>query len=142
MRIRKMLREDYDRVIELWKRAELEHKPAGRDSRESIDRQIATHGDLMLVAEEGDEIIGAAIGSQDMRKGWVNRLAVVQGWRGRGVAKALLERIESRFDALGIKVLSVLIFEDNTESIGFFERAGYKEAHNVRYYSKRADPDA
>ena len=45
---------DYDRVMELWAEGGLPLKPLGRDSRESIARQLARTHVHFLVAEAGE----------------------------------------------------------------------------------------
>lgn len=40
MRIRKFKIEDYEKVIELWKRAGLPHKPKRRDRKDKIEKEL------------------------------------------------------------------------------------------------------
>ena len=131
---------DYDEVVAVWRRAGLDCRPSGRESRKSIKRQLAEYGNLMIVAEDNDQIIGVAIGSHDHRKGWINRLAVLPEWRRRGVAKALIGRLEDEFKKLDIKIFCALILEGNEESISLFENSGYEQI-KVKYLSKRSNPD-
>lgn len=137
MKIRKLKTGDYDELVGLWRRAGLEFRPAGRDSRESIAKQIEKFGDLMVVAEKDGQMAGAAIGSHDHRKGWINRVAVSPEWRRKGVAKALVNRLEEEFGKLGIKVMCILIKDDNESSISLFEGLDYSNLDKVKYYSKR-----
>ncbi len=134
--------EDYDNVIELWRKAGLEHRPDGRDSREAISKQIDAYGNLLLVAEEGERIVGVVIGSHDHRKGLVNRLAVLPGSRRGGVAKALLDRLEKEFYNIGIFVIAATIYQENSASAALAEHLGFKLFDNVKYYSKRLRDDS
>jgi amino-acid N-acetyltransferase len=54
--------------------------------------------------------------------GEVRTLAAVQGWRGRGVGHAILERLESDARELGLTRLFCLTFET-----AFFQRHGFVE---------------
>ena len=78
---------DYEDMVDLWSRAKLSFKPKGRDSKEAISEEIVSHPDFFLGAFEGDRLIGTAIISCDVRKGWINRLAVDVAYRNRGIAK-------------------------------------------------------
>ncbi|MEW5947675.1 MAG: GNAT family N-acetyltransferase [bacterium] len=141
MKIRKIIIEDYDEIIGLWLRAGLEYKPAGRDSKEAMRKQIEKQGFLMLAAEENDRIVGVAVGSHDNRKGWINRVAVDPVQRRKGIATDLVKALEKEFATLGLPVYCSLIFDTNPESIALFESLGYKCLDNVKYYSKRTRDD-
>ena len=78
---------DYDRVMELWTEGALPLKPKGRDSRESIARQLALPNVRFLVAEDGEggRVVGTVMATHDGRKGWINRVAVDADLRRRGL---------------------------------------------------------
>jgi hypothetical protein len=52
MEIRRLTISDYPKIIDLWTRAELPFKPNGRDSKQSISKEIKTHPDFFLGAFE------------------------------------------------------------------------------------------
>jgi ribosomal protein S18 acetylase RimI-like enzyme len=139
--IRKARNEDYDGLIALWTRAGLHHRPAGRDSRQNLEREMADTGVDILVALSGDLIVGSIIGTNDGRKGWVNRLAVDPAYRGNGIAKRLVEMVEGCFMARSLKIFSCLINAWNEPSQSLFEGIGYDRHPEVVYYSKRIDQD-
>ena len=82
--------DDYDDMIGVWELAGLHYKPKGRDTRDSIQDQMKADLGLFLCAWVEGEMVGLIIGSSDGRRGYINRLAVVPEWRGRGIAKALI----------------------------------------------------
>lgn len=84
MKIRDLGPEDYDGLIALWEEAGLSYRLHGRDGCERIAREIEGACSVFLAAEEEGRLIGAALGTYDGRKGWVNRLAVLPEHRGRG----------------------------------------------------------
>jgi ribosomal protein S18 acetylase RimI-like enzyme len=141
LEIRRAGREDYDGVVALWIRAGLHYRPDGRDSRANLEREMADPEVDMLVALRGNRIIGSVIGTNDGRKGWVNRLAVAPDYRREGVAQALVERVEACFRARSLKIFSCLINAGNEPSQSLFERLGYGQHPEVVYYSKRIDPE-
>ena len=139
--IRRAGREDYDGIIDLWNRAGLHHQPAGRDSRSNLEREMEDPDVDFLVALSGGRIVGSVIGTNDGRKGWVNRLATDPEHRGEGVATELVEMVEGRFQARSLKIFSCLINAENRQSQALFERNGYDPHREVLYYSKKVDPD-
>lgn len=75
--------------------------------------------------------------SCDLRKGWLNRLAVDPGYRHRGVAKNLIVEAEKTLRKRDIKIFCALIEEYNDTSKELFERCGYVEHRDIIYFSKR-----
>ena len=141
VRIRELVPQDYDALIELWRSAELSYRPRGRDARERVIREMHGGGSVFLAAEEDGRIIGAVLGTHDGRKGWINRLAVVPMHRRRGVGRALVEAVEKRLRALGIQIVTCLIEDWNTKSMVFFDRLGYVRHPDIVYFSKRRSPE-
>jgi hypothetical protein len=76
MEIRQLTIEHYEAIIQLWRESDLPHRPNGRDSRAEMGRQMKSVPDLFLGAFDGGKLIGVVIGTEDTRKGWINRLAV------------------------------------------------------------------
>lgn len=85
-------------------------------------------------------LIGTIIGSDDGRKGWINRLAVDPGYRGRGTARGLIAEIERRFKQRGRKIIAVLVEDWNSVSLEFFQSCGYVLDRSILYLSKREGP--
>jgi ribosomal protein S18 acetylase RimI-like enzyme len=94
MEIRRLTIKDYEKIIKLWSRANLPYKPKGRDSKEAIATQMRANPNFFLGAYEDGDLVGVVIVSCDLRKGWINRLAVDPRYRHRGVAKALVNEAE------------------------------------------------
>jgi ribosomal protein S18 acetylase RimI-like enzyme len=140
MEIRPMSVTDYDIIIALWERAGLPFKPLGRDNREKISIEIMKNPDLVLGAYKGNELIGMILGTDDGRKGWINRLAVLPENRRQGVANALIAACEEALGKRGRKIICTLV-EDNPESLELFNKAGYIKHDDIFYLSKREDED-
>jgi ribosomal protein S18 acetylase RimI-like enzyme len=141
LEIRKAGRKDYDGIVSLWTRTGLHYQPSGRDSRANLEREMEDLDIDILVAFSGDRMIGTVIGTNDGRKGWVNRLAVDPDYRGEGVAKALVKCVEGCFQARALKIYCCLINAQNEPSQSLFENIGYDRHPEVVYYSKKLDPD-
>ena len=129
--------EDYDRVVDLWKRAGLKFKPNGRDSKKAILEQMTKQPNMFLGAFDNDKLVGVVLLTDDGRKGWINRLAVDPEYRRKGIAKELIRRSEEIFRNRGIYLFAALIEDWNIPSQKLFESQGYKRHHDIFYYSKR-----
>jgi len=141
MEIRKLTPADYNELVSLWSRANLPFKPRGRDCRQAIAAQINASPDFFLGAFEGRRLVGTAVLSSDMRRGWINRLAVDPDYRRQGVAKALIEESEKTLRNHGLKIFCSLIEGSNKASKSLFKKCGYSEHIDISYFSKR-DSDA
>lgn len=135
--------DDYERWMSVWQRAGLHSvRPLGRDSRLAFERQLATGTHTMLGLEREGELVAVVLLTHDGRKGWINRLAVLPEWRGRGYAKRLVAEAERVLQEQGMTVIALLIEPGNTASLRLFARLGYVETQGMHYLSKRDDPDA
>jgi putative acetyltransferase len=82
---------------------------------------------MFLVARAGGQAVGCgALRRLDKTTAEVKRMYVEPEVRGRGVAKAVLERLESAARELGVHrlVLETGIYQ--AEAIGLYRRAGFK----------------
>jgi ribosomal protein S18 acetylase RimI-like enzyme len=137
--VRKLSAEDYDRLLALWKRADLHSlKPQGRDSREAIARQLQTGVQTIMGLEVEGQLVGAVVATHDSRKGWINRLAVDPAFRHRGYGLRLVEEAEKELRTQGMQVIATLVESDNPASLALFHKANYVEIDpGMHYLSKR-----
>jgi ribosomal protein S18 acetylase RimI-like enzyme len=142
----KLLRiEDYEDMIESWNRAGLTIKVKGRESRESIERELKFGGASFIGAFDGSngaKPVGLVIANYDGRRGWINRVAVLPEYRRRGVASALIKEAEEFLKKKGAKIIAALIVKSNTPSRKLFEKNGYSTNEEIAYYSKRESPES
>ncbi|MEM3695339.1 MAG: GNAT family N-acetyltransferase [Candidatus Bathyarchaeia archaeon] len=137
MEIRRLTIKDYEEIVKLWSRAKLPYKPKGRDSKEAIAAQMKANPNFFLGAYEGDKLVGVVIISCDLRKGWINRLAVDPEYRFRGIAQVLIVESEKVLRKRGIKIICALIEDYNIASKRLFKKLGYVEHRDIIYFSKR-----
>ena len=84
-------------------------------------------------------MIGMIIGTDDGRKGWINRLAVEPEYQREGVANELITAVESALRKRGRKIICALVEDWNQGSLAFFKNAGYIKHDDIFYLSKRED---
>lgn len=137
MEIRQLTIDDYQLMTSLWTKAGLSVRPQGRESKEAIAREMEASPDFFLGAYENDSLIGLVILSSDLRKGWINRLAVSPQYRHKGVAKTLISEAERILRERRLKLFAALIDDDNLASKELFRKCSYIEHHGIVYFSKR-----
>jgi len=157
IRIENIRPSDYDEMLSLWERAGLPFKPTGRDSRKDMLRQMrlptalylkatdyrtaeknrGASGEKKMVAKGRGVMVAVVLGTQDGRKGWVNRLAVLPGYRKKGLGKRLVRELERRFAKMGLGIFTCQIEDWNTVSLKVFKRLGYQLHKDISYLTKR-----
>ncbi len=60
-------------------------------------------------------------------------MAVHKDERRRGIGRALVAEIESRLRELGCPKLNLLVWDDNTWAMQFWESLGYRREKTVEY---------
>ncbi len=128
--------DDYEDILELWDEAELPYKPEGRDTRENIEKELNQQPEYWIGAYDDDSLVGIVFGTDDGRKGWINRLAVADSHQGLGIGRKLVESLEEVFKEKGFKIWAALIEPDNPKAMDFFEHLNFEDL-DIKYYSKR-----
>lgn len=141
MKIKHYQKGNYKILINIWEKAGLPYKPKGRDSEESIEKEVKLDYNQFLFAVHKGEYIGAILVTHDGRKGWINRVAVLPEFRNRGIARKLVDAGEKWLDSQGIGIYACQIEAYNTESVEVFKRMGYIPFEDMHYLTKRKFPE-
>lgn len=109
---------------------------------ESLSRASA-RPEWSWLAFDGDEVVGYAMNcahpqdwaAQGFSEGWTDRLGVRPGYRGRGIAKALLAASMRTFRAADLEGAGLGVDSDNpTGAVGLYRALGYVSADTVIRY--------
>jgi ribosomal protein S18 acetylase RimI-like enzyme len=137
LQIRPLRERELHAMTRVWELAGLPYRPTGRDSLESLQEQRKAFPDLFMGAFIDETLVGVAIASDDGRKGWINRLAVIPEARRHGIGTAIVEECERALRTRGRGVFSILIEGENQVSEDLFLKMGYKLEEYIKYYAKR-----
>ncbi len=132
---------DYDEIIALWARAGLKFRPKGRDSRASLKRQLQSNIVWIIGAKREQTLVGIAMPSHDMRRGWVNRLAVDPPFQRNGIGKALAHQAMRQLHAAGIEIIAATIETRKVASLSLFKKIRFQVVKDVRIASQRHSPN-
>jgi len=138
--IRAMKPAEYDSLIDVWKRSSLPFKPEGRDTKQNILKQLKIADNRFFVAAVDNKLVGAIIASHNGRKGWINRLAVIPEFTGKGIASALIKKSEEYFLSNNIMIFACLIEDWNEQSTSFFQNKDYTQHKEIIYFTKKLSP--
>lgn len=138
MEIRIFRHGDFEEVLALWDRCDLVQP--GNDPELDIERQLQQGADLFLLAELNGEVAGTVMGGYDGHRAAVYYLGVHPDYRGRGIANALLSRLEKKLIARGCPQINVLLDADSGWITGLYERLGYLQQDTISL-SKRLIED-
>jgi N-acetylglutamate synthase len=130
----------YDEIISIWDKSGITAHCGWRDTRDEIKRQINSGVVTFFGAKVAGALVGVVLCSDDMRRGWINHLAVIPEYRKQGIAQLLIEESEKYFESKKLKVITALVEGTNIPSQKLFEKTGYLELFpGLKYYSKRSE---
>jgi ribosomal protein S18 acetylase RimI-like enzyme len=141
LEIREATIADYDLLTDLWQKAGLPYKPTGRDSYERIAKEMKAGHGVFLIGFIDKNPVAALLVTQDGRKGWINRLAVLPEFQKMGIGKQLVAKGENWLMEQGIGIFACMIEEYNANSYAAFQKMGYLPFEGIHYLTKRLDPD-
>ncbi len=141
MKIRPFTLDDYDAVLDLWRRAGDGIRLRRSDQRAEIAKKLAHDPDLALVAVDDsgnpEKYVGAVMGGYDGRRGLVYHLAVDPAYRHRGIGRALMAELERRLRARGCLKCYLLLVRGNAEAEEFYRRQGWEDmSENIMLMGK------
>ena len=82
---------------------------------------------------------GAVLAGSDGRRGYLQHLAVAPPYRGRGVGRALAERVIDALGAAGIAKCHLMVRQENEPAKAFWEHLGWTVRDDISVMS-HADP--
>ncbi|WP_353646574.1 GNAT family acetyltransferase [Mesorhizobium sp. WSM2239] len=112
-------------VDNLWKEAFPNDGPWNA-AVTAIAEKLRFQPDLMLVALDGDKVVGSVMAGYEGHRGWISRIAVLRSHRNSGVGRDLLVEAERRLAALGCIKVNLQVVESNAATVEFYERSGYR----------------
>ncbi len=130
MLIRQFEDADGSAVILLWDAVSRSDAPHN-DPALAIRNKLAVGRDLFLVAECDGAVVGTVMGGYDGHRGWVYAVAVSPGYRRRGIATALIRRLEGELAERGCLKVNLQVRGSNGEAVSLYEKLGFRVEDRV-----------
>jgi ribosomal protein S18 acetylase RimI-like enzyme len=127
-----------DAVIAVWQACDLV-RPVN-DPQKDIRRKMKVRPDLFLVGILEDRVVATGMGGYEGHRGWLNYLAVLPGFRKRGLARLMVAEIERLLRMEGCAKINLQVRSSNREVIEFYRRIGYS-VDDVIGMGKRLEAD-
>jgi ribosomal protein S18 acetylase RimI-like enzyme len=125
MNIRTALADELDAVLAFWTDA-AHNENRSPDSRAALAALHLRDPGALLLAIDGDEIVGSVIAGWDGWRCHLYRLAVAPARRREGIGRALVEAAEQRFRALGGRRADAMVLDDNEGAHNAWSAGGYR----------------
>ena len=138
--IRLMTIEDYDDVCTLWRNTPGMGLNTTDDSREGIERYLRRNPTTSFVALWEDAIVGVILAGHDGRRGYIYHTAVLPAFRGRGIARQLVEQAMAALEREGIHKAALVVFARNALGNGFWESIGFSTRADLVYRNQNIHP--
>ena len=123
--IRPALADELDAVLAFWRdAAENDSRPA--DTRGALAALHLRDPDALLVAVDGDEIVGTVIAGWDGWRCHLYRLAVAPHRRREGIGRRLIAVAEERFRVFGGTRADAMVLDGNADAHGVWSAGGYR----------------
>ncbi len=123
MIIRKFQQKDKNSLVDLWLKVFPDDPPHNKPAK-VIDQKLAVD-DLIFVAEEESNIIGACIAGYDGHRGWLYAVAVSKSQRRKGVGTKLIKTAIESLKSLGCDKINIQIRATNTKVAAFYKSLGF-----------------
>ncbi|MFB7939455.1 GNAT family N-acetyltransferase [Streptomyces sp. NPDC056049] len=134
IQIRTAVPSDAESVLAFWR--ESAEGTSISDDVDGVRRLLDRDPEALILAVDGDRIVGSVIAGWDGWRASLYRLAVLPSYRRRGLSKALLQASEDRFAALGGRRVDAMVLEANERAHHAWGAAGYERQDQWRRWVK------
>jgi N-acetylglutamate synthase len=130
--LRVMEAHDLPAVLALWQACDGVGLSPG-DEPESLVAILARNAGLSAVATNTQgNVIGAVLVGHDARRGYLYHLAVDERHRGRGIARALVQRALAGLRAVGIRRCTIVVLAHNEQGASFWKHLGWSAREDLK----------
>ena len=132
--IRDMTPADYDDVRDLWMSIKGFAIRSIDDSREGVLKFLERNPGLSTVAFEDGQVVGAILCGHDGRRATMYHVCVREGYRKRGIGKAMVVRCMEKLQQEGINKVALIAFTNNDVGNAFWNEIGWTRRMDLNYY--------
>ncbi|MCL4879408.1 MAG: GNAT family N-acetyltransferase [Anaerolineae bacterium] len=127
MGIRLMQLTDYEQLVELWQPNGMAH------DFEYLEAVLARNPTSCFVYEKDGQIVAAACGLWDGRRGTINSVATLPEEQGNGYGTAVMEAVIDALLTLGTNRVRLFVVKGNEKVLPFYEKLGFEVIEDAYY---------
>jgi ribosomal protein S18 acetylase RimI-like enzyme len=116
---------DVAAVLELW--SEADAHPSVTDDLASLEALVVHDPGALLVAVDGERVIGSIVAGWDGWRGSIYRLAVAPSHRRAGLGRRLVAAAQDRLAGVGARRASAIVVSDDAQAMAFWHESGWEQ---------------
>jgi ribosomal protein S18 acetylase RimI-like enzyme len=116
---------DREGVKALWREV-FGYETAHNEPGLAIDKKLAVGDGMLLVAAEGEVIVGSVMAGYDGHRGWLYAVAVHPTQQRRGLGSQLVAAAEAALVRVGCMKINLQLLDTNHATAAFYEALGYR----------------
>lgn len=132
---------DYDEVTALWYSIKGFAMRSIDDSREGVGKFLDRNPGLSTIAIEDGHVVGAILCGHDGRRATLYHVCVEEGYRKRGIGKAMVVRSMKALQDEGINKVALIAFTHNDIGNAFWKEIGWTKRDDLNYYDFTLNTD-
>jgi ribosomal protein S18 acetylase RimI-like enzyme len=126
--------DDVDALLALWRDADAE--PTHTDDADGLTTLLQRDPHALILAVDGDRLVGSVIAGWDGWRGSIYRLAVAPDHRRAGLGHRLLQAAEDRLQQAGTRRSQAIVVETDAQAAAFWRASGWVEqVERIRFVS-------
>ncbi len=120
---------EIDEILQFWiNNAENGSRPT--DTAIAVRALIEKDPEALILAVDGNEIVGTVVAGWNGWRSGLYRLAVREDRRSNGIGRLLVERALERFRSLGVSRVDAMVLDDNETAHRAWASYGFTRQNN------------
>ena len=126
--------DDYEEVKDLWMSIKGFAIRSIDDSREGVERFLKRNPTTSVLARMDGKVVGAILCGHDGRRGCLYHVCVREGYRRKGIGKAMVTFCMKALQEEKISKVSLIAFTTNDVGNAFWKEIGWVRRLDLNYY--------
>ncbi|UCG43691.1 MAG: GNAT family acetyltransferase [candidate division WOR-3 bacterium] len=140
LEIAPFLMEHREALLALWQACGiLAWDPAPKTT---IHKKVSHSPEGFLIGMTEGNLVASLIVGYDGLRGWLYRLAVLPGYRHRGIARALVEHAENWLRDQGCVRVKLQVEPRGQDAVGFYRELGYEQQELLDMHKWLVKPES
>lgn len=132
--IRTMVIEDYEEVMNLWRRIKGFRIRKIDDDYEHINKFLIRNAGLSVVAIKEGLIVGTILSGHDGRQASLYHVCVDKPYRGLDIAQEMVKEAVARLRDEGISKITLIAYKKNLPGNLFWKNQNWKQNKEINSY--------